>query len=276
MLALMSSHLEMRGGLFALLDETGAPDVVIGSGWSERKPNLYFDRTPLPAIRQIVATKTPLVVENAHASLLFKDTEFSVWRARDSRFFSLIGVPMMHGDDVVGVLTVERIFKDPTPTRFDRDIRFLKIVAHLVSQTLRLQKRVAREPKAPVLANGRLWGNAGQRLLKPNDGALKGIVGDSPAMRAVVKKIQIVAKNRSTVLLRGETGTGKELFAAAIHRLSTRHAKPFIKLNCAALPETTLESELFGHEQRAPSPARWRRARDVLNLPTAARCFSTK
>ena len=275
MLALMSSHLEMRGGLFSLLDETGAPDVVIGSGWSEKKPNLYFDRTPLPAIRQIVATKTPLVVENAHASLLFKDTEFSVWRARDSRFFSLIGVPIKHGDDVVGVLTVERIFKDPTPTRFDRDIRFLKIVAHLVSQTLRLQKRVAREPKAPVPANGRLRGNAGQRLLKPKDGALKGIVGDSPAMRAVVKKIQIVAKNRSTVLLRGETGTGKELLAAAIHRLSTRHAKPFIKLNCAALPETTLELELFGHE-RAPSPARWRRARDVLNLPTVARCSSTK
>ena len=63
-------------------------------------------------------------------------------------------------------------------------------------------------------------------------------------MRAVVEKIRIVAKAKSTVLLRGESGTGKELFAAAIHNLSPRHSKPFVKLNCAALPESVLESEL--------------------------------
>ena len=64
-------------------------------------------------------------------------------------------------------------------------------------------------------------------------------------MRAVVKKIKIVAKSRSTVLLRGESGTGKELFAAAIHNLSSRQAKPFIKLNCAALPESVLEIRII-------------------------------
>lgn len=250
-LAQMSSHLEMRGGLFSLLDETGAPDVVIGSGWPENNAKLNFARIPLPAIQQIVATKTPLVVENAHASPLFKDSAFSAWRARDDRFFSLIGVPIKHGEDVVGVLTAERVCKNSATMRFDLDIRFLTMVAHLVSQTLRLQKLAARDRDASVRANAHFAESARPRPSKPKDHALKEIVGESPAMRAVVKKIQIVAKSRATVLLRGETGTGKELFAAAIHSLSTRHGKPFIKLNCAALPETTLESELFGHERGA-------------------------
>jgi Nif-specific regulatory protein len=251
MLALMSSHLDMRGGLFSLLDETGAPNVAIGSGWSENNVKLHPARIPLPAIQQIIATKTPLVVENAHASPLFKDSVSSAWRARDDRPFSLIGVPIKHGDDVVGTLTAERPFKNAATIRFDRDIRFLTMVAHLVSQTLRLQKRTVRERGTSVRANARLRGSERPRSSKPKDRALKGIVGDSPAMRAVVTKLQIVAKSRATVLLRGETGTGKELFAAAIHSLSTRHAKPFIKLNCAALPEATLESELFGHERGA-------------------------
>jgi len=258
MLALMSSHLEMRGGLFSLLDETGAPDVVIGSGWSEKNAKLHFDRTPLPAIQRIVATKMPLVVENPHASPLFKDSGFSVWKARETQFFSLVGVPIKNGDDVVGVLTVERAFKNSATMRFDRDVRFLTMIAHLASQRLRLQKlfvrdreRLARDRETSVRAIAGFTGSARPRSSKPKDGALTGIVGDSPAMRAVVKKIHTVAKGRSTVLLRGETGTGKELFAAAIHDLSPRRSKPFIKLNCAALPETTLESELFGHERGA-------------------------
>ena len=80
---------------------------------------------------------------------------------------------------------------------------------------------------------------------------LPGILGESRALRAVVEKIHIVAKSKSTVLLRGETGTGKEIFAAALHNLSPRRNKPFVKLNCAALSESVLESELFGHERGA-------------------------
>jgi Nif-specific regulatory protein len=78
-----------------------------------------------------------------------------------------------------------------------------------------------------------------------------GIVGESPSIRAVTEKLRIVARSNSTVLLRGESGTGKELFAQALHRLSPRHEGPFIAVNCAALPESVLESELFGHERGA-------------------------
>ena len=77
------------------------------------------------------------------------------------------------------------------------------------------------------------------------------IVGDSPAMQAVSHQLQKVAPTDTTVLLLGESGTGKELFARAIHQLSHRREQPFIALNCAAIPETLLENELFGHERGA-------------------------
>ena len=77
------------------------------------------------------------------------------------------------------------------------------------------------------------------------------IIGESEALMHSLYRIEKVAPNDTTVLLEGETGTGKELFAAAIHKLSKRHNKPFIKVNCASLPATLIESELFGHEKGA-------------------------
>jgi len=77
------------------------------------------------------------------------------------------------------------------------------------------------------------------------------IIGNSPSLRKVLKRVETVAPTDSTVLIYGETGTGKELIARAIHDLSPRRAKPFVKLNCAAIPTGLLESELFGHEKGA-------------------------
>ncbi len=88
----------------------------------------------------------------------------------------------------------------------------------------------------------------------------EGIVGLSPEMQAVFRKVQQVATSRATVLVTGESGTGKELIAAAIHHNSPRRRAPFVKLHCAALAESLLESELFGHERGAFTGAEWRRA----------------
>jgi formate hydrogenlyase transcriptional activator len=83
-----------------------------------------------------------------------------------------------------------------------------------------------------------------------NDG-FAGIVGASETLREVLKLVQIVAPTISTTLIQGETGTGKDLIAHAIHNLSSRRGRPFVKLNCAAIPFDLLESELFGHEKGA-------------------------
>lgn len=250
-LALLSSFLDMRHGLFALLDKSGEPEIVVGSGWSEGNAKKYFDRLPQRAIGQIVATKMPLVVENVLTSPLFEGSDLSEWGPTDGEPFSLVGVPIKEGDNVVGTLTIDRVFTDRSSVRFDHDVRFLTMIANLVGQTLRLHKLIARDRERLMQENARLGKIERPAISEPRFDGIKGIVGSSPAVRAVVDKIRIVAKSRSTVLLRGESGTGKELFAAAIHNLSPRHAKPFVKLNCAALPESVLESELFGHERGA-------------------------
>src|SRR5262249_1806869 len=79
----------------------------------------------------------------------------------------------------------------------------------------------------------------------------KGIIGSSPALKFVLAEVERVAPTDSTVLVLGETGTGKELIARAIHNLSSRRGGPFVKVNCAAIPFDLLESELFGHEKGA-------------------------
>ena len=250
-LALLSSFLDMRHGLIALLDSQREPEVVVGSGWSETNAKKYFDRLPARAVGQIIATKMPLVVENVATSPLFKGSDLSEWGPKDGQPFSLIGVPIKDGDTVVGTLTVDRVFNAQSSVRFDHDVRFLAMVANLVGQTLRLHKLIARDREQLMQEKARL--QKGDRV-SHSEGKIEGIngiVGKSPAVRAVIDKIRIVAKAKSTVLLRGESGTGKELFAAAIHNLSSRHRKPFIKLNCAALSESVLESELFGHERGA-------------------------
>jgi len=251
-LGVLSSFLDMRHGLFALLDKEGEPEIVVGSGWSEVNAKQFFKRLPERAIGQIVATKMPLVVENVLASPVFEGADLSGWGPTEGEPFSLVGVPIKEGDTVVGTLTIDRPFAERSSVRFDHDVRFLTMIANLVGQTLRLQKLIARDRERLMLENARL-GKGDRPAASDNAKAegIKGIIGSSAAVKAVVEKIRIVAKSRSTVLLRGESGTGKELFAAAIHNLSPRHGKPFIKLNCAALPESVLESELFGHERGA-------------------------
>jgi Nif-specific regulatory protein len=123
------------------------------------------------------------------------------------------------------------------------------MVANLVGQTIRLQRLVSRDRERLMEDRRRLERELDQTTRHLSNSAINGVVGESEALQAVIEKVRVVARSNTTVLLRGESGTGKELFARAIHDLSPRKGHTYVKVNCAALPETVLESELFGHER---------------------------
>ena len=250
---LLSSFMQMRNGVISLLADDGVPDIVVGAGWSEGASERYRARLPERAIGQIVATAVPLVVQNVADHPLFDPADLAALGARDDATVSFIGVPIRVGDKVVGTLTIDRIWDGRAVFRFDADVRFLTMIANLIGQTVQLHRVVARDRDRLIAESHRLQKELSE--LKPAAARgrprIGGIVGDSQAIRDVLDKIAIVAKSQSPVLLRGESGTGKELFARAIHELSARAGGPFVKVNCAALPESVLESELFGHEKGA-------------------------
>ncbi len=251
-LNVLSSFLQMRHGVISLLADDDVPDITVGIGWNEGTDERYRSRLPETAIGQIVATAVPLVVEDVATHPLFATDAVALGAADDVRV-SFIGVPIRIGTKVIGTLTIDRIWDGRSVFRLDSDVRFLTMIANLIGQTVQLYRVVSRDRDRLMAESHRLQKELSE--LKParerKKVLIKGIIGDSPALRSLLDKIMIVAKSNSTVLLRGESGTGKELIAKAIHELSPRAKGPFVKINCAALPESVLESELFGHEKGA-------------------------
>ncbi len=251
-LNVLSSFLQMRHGVISLLADDDVPDITVGIGWNEGTDERYRARLPETAIGQIVATAVPLVVEDVATHPLFTTDATGLGAVEDVRV-SFIGVPIRIGAKVVGTLTIDRIWDGQSVFRLDSDVRFLTMIANLIGQTVQLYRVVSRDRDRLMAESHRLQKELSE--LKParerKKVLIKGIIGDSPALRSLLDKIMIVAKSNSTVLLRGESGTGKELIAKAIHELSPRAKGPFVKINCAALPESVLESELFGHEKGA-------------------------
>ena len=164
---------------------------------------------------------------------------------------SFICVPIGFDRKVVGALGVNLKFK---PDRnFERSRAFFSVVASMIGQALKVQRLIAAQHRRLVNENAHLR----QELKERYDFA--GIVGNSGPMQRVYEQVAQVARTGTTVLLRGESGTGKELIAHAIHYNSARAKKPFVKVSCGALPDTLIESELFGYEKGAFTGAMQRR-----------------
>jgi len=258
----MSGFLDMRLGIATILDSRGDPEIVAWAGGAGATQGRPIDSLPQIVIDRIVATSTPVVIQDIFEDPLFASAADLVASRLDGRV-AFVGVPIKSGERVVGTLSIARPWSGSGGVGFDDDVRFLTMVANLVGQTARLHRMLAADRVKLI--------DEKQALEKALDAQINdrrrgptpkvgGIVGESAAIRKVLETIDVVAKTNSTVLLRGESGTGKELFARAIHDLSPRKAKSFVKLNCAALPESVLESELFGHERGAFTGAVGQRA----------------
>ncbi len=154
-----------------------------------------------------------------------------------------IAVPIFYGsEDAFGVLAAQPLDQD----RFLEDhAKLLEMIASLIAQTLHLSRAIEREQDLLRSERDQL-----RRHVKQQHG-FDNIIGATDSMRIVFDQVRVVAKWNTTVLIRGESGTGKELIANSIHYNSPRSTGPFLKLNCAALPDNLLESELFGHEKGA-------------------------
>ncbi|KIM06700.1 MAG: hydrogenase [Sulfurovum sp. FS08-3] len=189
--------------------------------------------------------KEPVVIENIHNDMLFLNKSGN--RTRD--MISYIAVPMIVDNKVIGVLASH--LSRATQIDFEETVRILTIVSSLVAQAINSHLVIQHEKEQ--LLDLKQYYKMEWDAKVHNFGD---IVGDSPKIQQVFKVIERIAPSDVTVLVRGETGTGKELVAAAIHKRSKRNDGPFIKLNCAAITDTLLESELFGHEKGAFTDAK--------------------
>ncbi|MCY1723429.1 sigma 54-interacting transcriptional regulator [Prolixibacteraceae bacterium Z1-6] len=192
-------------------------------------------------IGKVVEMSRPVVIEKISKSSLFLNkTRQELYK--DGKELTFICVPIIDDGRVRGTLSVTRIF-NPHIT-FEEDTRLLSIIGSMIVRTARQRQERLEEMETLKQKNLEL-----ETQLSSNKSL--NMIGNSGKMRDVYSLVQMVGKTNSTVLIRGESGVGKELVADAIHEASTRKGKPFVKVNCSALPDSLIESELFGHEKGA-------------------------
>ncbi|MFH7321336.1 nif-specific transcriptional activator NifA [Desulfurivibrio sp. D14AmB] len=222
--------------------DSGRLTIVASYGLSPEEIARGVYRPGEGVIGRIFGSAYPFVVPDINREPLFLNRTGARTHLAKKEI-SFIGVPVMLGENPVGVLSVDRLFAPEISS--EEDIRFLTVVATLISQFLNLQQTFSSRQQILLEENSQLRDELRGRFNRHN------IIGQCKRIQEVYHYIAKVAPSRATALLLGESGTGKELVARAIHLAGPRRQQPFIKVNCAALPENLLESELLGHEKGA-------------------------
>jgi Nif-specific regulatory protein len=193
---------------------------------------------------RVVATGEPIIVPQISEEPLFLNRTRARGNLSEQKR-SFLCVPIKDGQNVIGALSVDRQYADGIDEQANTDLQYLTVLSSIIAQTVVRIQKVNRETEELHRENLKLKRELSEKN-KIND-----IVGNSSKMQDVYEMIHRVVDSSATVLLRGESGTGKTLVAKALHYNGKRKDKPFVVVNCSALPETLLESELFGHERGA-------------------------
>ena len=241
-LDLMARHTGMMRGALSLLEPNGH-DIVVEAAYGLKNSELKRARYTIGegVTGKVIETGTPMIVQKVSESPLFLNRT----GARDlhKEEISFICVPILLNGKAVGALSADRLFADSVC--LDEDMRLLQVLATLIARAVKNRLDVHAIHASVVEENRRL-----QTLVRGKF-HMDSMVGSSAAMRTLIEEMAQVADSSATVLIRGESGTGKELVASVIHSNSSRAGRAFIKVNCAALPENLIESELFGYERGA-------------------------
>ncbi|MBO7513050.1 MAG: sigma 54-interacting transcriptional regulator [Fibrobacter sp.] len=244
-LDILESELGMLRGTFALLfGDTLKIEASRGLDETEKQRGLY--RMGEGITGHVAERGISHVIPDLRKDSRFLNRTGS--RHYDSQV-AFICVPLIHDEQIIGTLSIDRPVDGTTD--LDRDVALLEIIANITGDAANECIELHNEQQAMIDENRKL-----RDMLSNNPTE---IVGNCREMQIVYEQLHQVAPSDATVLIRGGSGTGKEMIARAIVNLSGRKDKPFITLNCAALPENLVESELFGHEKGAFTGAMNRR-----------------
>ena len=234
----LSNLLEMQRGCVFLLDSlTRELRIVAAHGLTKQSIERGKYRIGEGIVGRVLEKRIPMVIPNIGKEPLFLNKTGS---RPEKDGISFLSVPIEFKREVLGVLSVDRIYSKEHGN-VDDDLRVLEIVASLIAQFVKLWESYDEVEKEKESLRRELKGRY----------HIENVIGQSDRMQEVFEAVYRVAPSKATVLLRGESGTGKELIAKAIHYMSSRSKGPFVKFNCASIPEGLLESELFGHEKGA-------------------------
>ncbi|HNX95098.1 MAG TPA: sigma 54-interacting transcriptional regulator [Holophaga sp.] len=251
LLETMAQSLGMLRGTLTLLNrETGEISIEAAHGLSKSQRGQGRYKVGEGITGRVVQTGEPIVVPKISENAAFLNRTGARRSSREQEL-SFICVPIKIGNEVVGTLSADRLYMEKA--LLDDDVRLLSIIASLIAQAVRVRQAAEEERQRLLEENTRLQAALKDRFHPSN------IISNDRTMQAIYEQIAQVSRSTATVLIRGESGTGKELVASSIHFSSLRAQKPFIRVNCAALPESIIESELFGHEKGAFTGALSRR-----------------
>jgi Nif-specific regulatory protein len=227
--------------MVTLLHENGDVRVEASDGLDAPAHAVRY-RVGEGIIGKVVETSRPIVVPRVSREPLFLNRAAKRQELGNEEL-SFIAVPILLNRRAVGAIGVDLKYK---PDRdFERQVKFLGIVSSIIGQAVKVQRLIEDDKRKLVAENTQLR----QELKERYD--FSAIIGSSGPVRQMYEQMAQVAATNTTVLIRGESGTGKELIAHAIHYNSPRANKPFVKVSCAALPDSLIESELFGYEKGA-------------------------